>query len=181
MVEQAVILCGGRGERLRPLTDRVNKCLIPVGNKPFVYHLIDRLLDAGILDIVLATRYLGYQFLPLTEKYKKVRISLSSGTNTKKDVLGIEKLHDRFLLVNGDCFPLGICWEDLIKYDGLCVLVKDKVDSGCAIVLKEWVKNGLLNPFKISEMKQLLYNYPSERCLHIGSFEGLEEAKEYFK
>jgi len=58
---EAVILCGGRGERLRPLTDTLPKPLAPVLGRPFLLYLIDQLRDAGIKRILLLTGYRGNQ------------------------------------------------------------------------------------------------------------------------
>ncbi|MCX8205462.1 MAG: sugar phosphate nucleotidyltransferase, partial [Candidatus Nezhaarchaeota archaeon] len=49
---QAVVLCGGRGVRLRPLTDRAPKVMIPVAGKPLVEHIVEKLERLG-LDIVM--------------------------------------------------------------------------------------------------------------------------------
>lgn len=57
----AIIMAGGRGERLRPLTDKVPKPLLPVGDKPIIEHNIDRLVQYGIDDIWISVRYLGQQ------------------------------------------------------------------------------------------------------------------------
>jgi histidinol-phosphate phosphatase family protein len=56
---QAVILCGGLGERLRPLTDTLPKPLAPINGRPFLAFLIEQLRDQGIERIVLLTGYLG--------------------------------------------------------------------------------------------------------------------------
>lgn len=47
------ILAGGLGTRLLPLTLTTNKCLLPVYNKPMIYHPIQTLVDSGIRDILL--------------------------------------------------------------------------------------------------------------------------------
>jgi glucose-1-phosphate thymidylyltransferase len=52
---KAVILAGGTGTRLKPLTFWTNKHLLPVGNYPMICYGIARLRDAGIRDIVLVT------------------------------------------------------------------------------------------------------------------------------
>ncbi len=55
---QAVILAGGRGTRLRPLTDAVPKPMIKFHGKPFLEYLINNLRDQGILKILLLLGYL---------------------------------------------------------------------------------------------------------------------------
>lgn len=57
----AVIMAGGRGERLRPLTDEIPKPLLPVGDKPIIEHNIDRLRLYGIDDFWITLRYRGKQ------------------------------------------------------------------------------------------------------------------------
>ena len=59
MTDQAVILCGGRGERLRPLTDSLPKPLAPAAGRPFLWHLITQLKRNGYREVVLLTGYLG--------------------------------------------------------------------------------------------------------------------------
>ena len=56
-----VIMAGGKGLRLRPLTDDTPKPLLPVGGKPILQHIIENLHDEGFSDIVLAINYLGQQ------------------------------------------------------------------------------------------------------------------------
>jgi len=55
---KAVILVGGEGTRLRPLTSSVPKPMVPVLNKPFLEHVFKHLHNHGIRDIVLALCYL---------------------------------------------------------------------------------------------------------------------------
>lgn len=52
---KGIILAGGLGTRMLPLTKITNKHLLPVYNKPMIYYPIERLLDAGIDDIMLVT------------------------------------------------------------------------------------------------------------------------------
>lgn len=56
--EQAVILAGGRGTRLRPLTDSRPKPMIEVGGKPFLEHLVELLRDQGFTRVLLLLGYL---------------------------------------------------------------------------------------------------------------------------
>ncbi|QNF33810.1 NTP transferase domain-containing protein [Adhaeribacter swui] len=59
----AVIMAGGRGERLRPLTDSIPKPLLKVGLKPIIEHNIDRLIYFGIENITISIKYLGEQLI----------------------------------------------------------------------------------------------------------------------
>lgn len=54
-IKKAIILAGGSGTRLRPLTLATNKHLLPVFNKPMIYHAIEKLVDAGISRIMVVT------------------------------------------------------------------------------------------------------------------------------
>ena len=52
---KGVILAGGTGSRLYPLTKVTNKHLLPIGNKPMIYHPIEKLIEAGITEILVVT------------------------------------------------------------------------------------------------------------------------------
>ena len=56
---KAMILAAGRGERLRPLTDRTPKPLLEIRGKPLIQYHIERLAHAGIVDIVINLAWLG--------------------------------------------------------------------------------------------------------------------------
>jgi len=57
----AVLMAGGEGKRLRPLTETTPKPLLKVGNKPIIEHNIDRLKNVGIKNIHLSVNYLAQQ------------------------------------------------------------------------------------------------------------------------
>ncbi|HKE03011.1 MAG TPA: nucleotidyltransferase family protein, partial [Blastocatellia bacterium] len=54
---QALILAGGEGARLRPLTIHTPKPIVPLANRPFLYYQLDLLKQAGIKDITLSLSY----------------------------------------------------------------------------------------------------------------------------
>ncbi|MBI2914246.1 MAG: nucleotidyltransferase family protein [Chloroflexi bacterium] len=56
---QIVILAGGLGTRLRPLTERLPKCLVPVNGRPFLEYQLELLSRRGVRDVVLCLGYLG--------------------------------------------------------------------------------------------------------------------------
>lgn len=59
---KAVILAGGRGTRLRPLTSDTPKGLVPVVNRPFIEYQIELLRGHGIHRVVLSLNYLSHEF-----------------------------------------------------------------------------------------------------------------------
>lgn len=68
---QAVILVGGLGTRLRPLTASRPKPMLPIVNQPFMLHQLRRLKQHGVTEAILAVQYLAEQFealLPLAEQ-----------------------------------------------------------------------------------------------------------------
>ncbi|WP_313304626.1 nucleotidyltransferase family protein [Empedobacter sp.] len=59
----AVLMAGGEGKRLRPLTENTPKPLLKVGDKPIIEYNIDRLINFGIKTINLSINYLGEQLV----------------------------------------------------------------------------------------------------------------------
>ena len=56
---KAVILAGGRGERLLPITETLPKPLIPIGGKPIIAHQLEQLQRVGIKEVIVLTGYLA--------------------------------------------------------------------------------------------------------------------------
>lgn len=54
---KAVILCGGRGTRLAPLTNDRQKCMIPLAGKPVLLHVIEHFKSYGVREFILITGY----------------------------------------------------------------------------------------------------------------------------
>ncbi len=106
IVNQAVILAGGRGERLRPLTDSMPKPMAPINGIPFLDYLIHSIIQAGIENILIL---LGYKVDMIADRYKNmnnINIEFSYGTvedQTGKRMLNAyNQLDDHFLLMYGD-------------------------------------------------------------------------------
>jgi len=104
----ALIMAGGRGERLRPLTDTLPKPLLKVGNKPIIEINIDRLIRFGITKFYVSIRYLG-------EKIKEY-----FGDGSSKDV-SIEYLSE-----NEALGTIGACsLINNLEYDHLLIMNAD--------------------------------------------------------
>lgn len=60
---ECVIMAGGRGKRLSPLTDTIPKPMMLLGGKPIIEHNIDKLISFGIKKIYVSIKYLGQQIV----------------------------------------------------------------------------------------------------------------------
>ncbi len=117
----AVIMAGGRGERLKPLTDTLPKPLLKVGDLPIIEHNINRLTSFGIEDIWISIKYLGESI----KKYFGDGISKSINIRyiEEKKALGtigalslVENLlHDHVLVMNSDLLT-NINYEDFFLF-----------------------------------------------------------------
>ena len=92
-----VIMAGGKGERLKPLTDQIPKPLLPVGEKPIIEHLIDHYANYGIENIFITTNYLSDQLNTFIETKKSDNISINVIQEAKfMGTIGSIKLIDNF-------------------------------------------------------------------------------------
>ena len=69
-----IILCGGKGERLRPLTFHTPKPLIRIDNRAILEHIISQFLKFNINDFILATGYKSNIFSNFIKKKKNINI-----------------------------------------------------------------------------------------------------------
>jgi mannose-1-phosphate guanylyltransferase len=58
---KAFLLAAGLGTRLRPITDTIPKCLVPIGNKPLLGHWMESLIQAGVGEALVNTHWLALQ------------------------------------------------------------------------------------------------------------------------
>ncbi|PIE22203.1 MAG: spore coat protein [Planctomycetota bacterium] len=113
---KGIILAGGLGSRLLPLTKVTNKHLLPVYDKPMVYYPIQTLVNAGIEDILLVTGgNSAGDFLRLLEN---------------GDAFGLERIHYAYQRGEGGiAAALGIAAE-FAAGEKVCVILGDNIIEG---------------------------------------------------
>ncbi len=112
----AVLMAGGKGERLRPLTEKTPKPLLKVGDKCIIDHNIDRLISFGVKHISVTVNFLKEQ---LEEHFAEARGEVKVQTVREPKFLGTigsirfvkEFYNDTILVMNSDLFT-NINYED---------------------------------------------------------------------
>lgn len=110
----AMILAAGRGERMRPLTDRLPKPLLQAGGRPLIVHLVEALAAAGCRRLVVNTAHLGALLeaalgdgsrlgVQIRWSHEGTALETAGGIARARPLLGDEP----FMVVNGDI------WTDL--------------------------------------------------------------------
>ena len=116
----AVIMAGGKGERLRPLTEKTPKPLLPVGDKAIIDHNVDRLISYGVNHISVTVNYLKEQ---IEEHYQAPRNGVLIQTVREPKFLGTigsikfvpHFYNETVLLMNSDIFT-NIDYEDFYMH-----------------------------------------------------------------
>jgi mannose-1-phosphate guanylyltransferase len=136
---KALILVGGFGTRLRPLTLTLPKPLVEFANKPMILHQIEALAKAGVTDIVLAVNYQPDVMVSVLKKYEElynVRITFSV-EHEPLGTAGPLKLAEKILGKNDD--PFFVLNSDVIcdyPFDALAKFHKAHGQEGTIVVTK---------------------------------------------
>lgn len=104
----AVLMAGGEGKRLRPLTVNTPKPLLKVGDKPIIEYNIDRLINCGIKTINLSINYLGDQLIDYFGDGENKGVSIQYVKEDKPlgtigSILLVDEFyHDDIIVMNSD-------------------------------------------------------------------------------
>ncbi len=160
---QAVILAGGFGKRLAPLTSEVPKPLLPVGGKPILVRQIEWLRGFGIRDVVLAVGYLRHKIFEALGDGRRfgVRIFYSveeEPLGTGGAIKNAEPFitDDIFIVLNGDVLTnldLNKLVEALGDADGAIALVPLRSPYG----IVEFDANGHVTHFREKPLLEGFY------------------------
>src|SRR5215218_10454509 len=114
---KAVVMAGGEGTRLRPLTSNQPKAMVPIVGKPCMEHIVELLRDHGFEDVIVTVAFLPQairsyfgdgETLGLKMEYSVEETPLGTAGSVR---LAADKLDDTFLVISGDA----LCDFDLTK------------------------------------------------------------------
>ena len=162
---KAVILVGGPGTRLQPLTDDIPKSMVPVLNRPFIEHTLAYLKQFGIKDIIITLNYLPEIIQSYLGDGSKFGVSVTyciEGTpmGTAGAVKNAEPyLNDTFIVLNGDIFT------DLNIAD---MLAFHQHKGAKATISLNWVDNpgafGVVETDSTQRVKQFIEKPPPDEA-----------------
>ena len=135
---KAVILAGGTGTRLMPLTKVTNKHLLPVGDKPMIFHSLEKVREANISDVLIVTgidhmgdivRLIGSGSdfgLSVTYRVQDKPDGIAGALHLARDFVG----NDKFVVILADNIFSSSILDQKTSFE--------KIESGhCMLLLKE--------------------------------------------
>ena len=140
-----LILCGGKGERLRPLTHNIPKPLIRVNKKPILSYIFDHLTKYNLNDFVIATGYKSHKIEDYLQQMKpKFRYRIvDSG-----DVDIIQRIKDASVYIKNDFMVL---YGDTISDIDISNLIKFHRSHNNLITITVWPLKTQFGLVEISE------------------------------
>jgi mannose-1-phosphate guanylyltransferase len=155
---KAVVLVGGQGTRLRPLTETVKKELLPLVDRAILDHTLDRLVRHGVHEVVMSSPYLEETFHPFIEArhgdpaitWVTEREALDTGGAI---VNALERLEpdDPFFALNGDILT-DLDMTAMLRlhreHDAAATIALHHVDDARAFGLVELERDGRVRAFR---------------------------------
>lgn len=120
---QAVIMAGGFGKRLYPLTNDTPKPMLPVGDKPLIEHIVNKLRGAGIKDVSISTHFKAEKIRDHFEDGKRFGVNVSyvhedQPLGTAGAIGLLENPAGPILITNGDILT-GVNYRTLLEFHQL--------------------------------------------------------------
>lgn len=129
---QAILLAGGKGTRLAPLTDNLPKPLVKIHGKPMMQYVLEHLREAGIVEVAVSVAHLGHMIQEEFGDGSSIGMKLSylvepepMGTGGWMKLVDWDALEDDFILANAD----NLFWIDVKKF-----LERHKESHGIATI-----------------------------------------------
>lgn len=178
---EAIILAGGKGARLRPLTLTVPKPMVPISEKPFLYYLLTMLKEEGVTRVILSIGYLGEQikdyfgeyWFDLEMSYVQEKEPLGTGGAISKCMAKVTD--DEVIVINGDTY----CQIDLNKMISshkqhqaeLSIALKEMFDFDRYGTIDIDMRNGVIKQFNEKRKVNKGYINTGTYCINKNIFE----------
>jgi NDP-sugar pyrophosphorylase family protein len=179
----AVILAGGVGTRLRPLTFTTPKPMIPLVNRPVIDYILDYLAGYGLNDIVITTNYLREQLIEYLSSRRELTISYPeepSPLGTAGSVKNAE-ITDTMLIIQGDNIT-DIDIRRVMKFhkahEGLVTIALLPVPNPSLYGIAELESNGKIRAFKEKPPLEECFSNLANTGLYIIEPEAMEYVPE---
>jgi mannose-1-phosphate guanylyltransferase len=152
---KALILVGGLGTRLRPLTINTPKSMMPVLNKPFMAHVVDHLIEHGVDEVIFTRGHLAGQMESFfKESYRGCKVAYVDEEKPLGTAGGIKNceryIDSTFFALNGDVFStldLSAMLEQHRSRCAIATIALTPVDNPSAFGLVETEKDGKIKRF----------------------------------
>jgi bifunctional UDP-N-acetylglucosamine pyrophosphorylase/glucosamine-1-phosphate N-acetyltransferase len=155
---KAVILAAGKGERLRPLTQRTPKCMLPIANRPILEYVVNSVKKAGIKDIAIIVGYKKEEIVNYFKNGERFGIKIEYLEQEKRlgtaHAIGLTTLREDFLVLNGDALVEPEDIKRVVKAHNSAatlglIRMSDAKDYGVVKIAGEVVKDIIEKPKKV--------------------------------
>jgi NDP-sugar pyrophosphorylase family protein len=147
----AIILCGGKGERLKPLTETLPKTLVPLNGRPLLTHLLQYLTRSGVKRVVICVGYkaeLIKKFLDENPHPSLELFYVDSGDATMTDRLRDARKH-----ISG---PALVCYGDTLANIDLAALSEAHQASDALVTVTIYPLHSQFGVVTVDESKRVV-------------------------
>ena len=164
---EAIILCGGKGERLRPITNSVPKPLVKINNKPILHYVIEHLKQFEIGNINIAG---GYKSSVLKKYFSENKYDINIDIYDSGDVDIIKRIQDILTVVQKDVIVL---YGDTISNVDITDLISNHRKSSKEITMTVWplkLAYGLVDIAEDGTVESFAEKPTLDKWINIGYF-----------
>src|SRR3989344_9449352 len=142
---KVVILCGGKGVRLKPLTNNIPKPLVEIGGKPILHQAVDLYSQRGFKDFIFCIGYKGHLIKEYFSKFPKYDIKYS---DSGEDATMIKRVYDIRGLIDDKII---VAYGDTYAYINFNELLSSHNSSDALMTI---VATSIKSPFGLIETKE---------------------------
>jgi mannose-1-phosphate guanylyltransferase len=172
-IKTAFILGAGLGTRLRPLTEKIPKPLLPIGGRPIITYAMEHLRSLGVKRFIVNTHHCAEKYaevfpknnwegIPITFRHEKILLDTAGGIKNIEDLIADD---ERIIVYNGD----------IITNMPIELLIKKHFELKTSVTLVLRSQGPLLNVNVdkegfVCDMRHILKNEGVKSCLFAGIY-----------